>query len=205
MQTLWPETWPGRSQLGFYVRDEEVVRGHKLSLKILCSRATASLSNGWQGIARLSFRKLIKLLKPDLTRVFLFVQAVIRVRQTFRRNVDDDAVCHGRSEDTFTKRQKQIVKDAYRRAVILRLPLANFSYTGMSRPDKRYVLVGTPGYEHSQRTPIIVECLRAILIGSHSSKPETTSAVPGQTTTTATNARELNKLRKTCSDGAMHE
>jgi hypothetical protein len=49
------------------------------------------------------------------------------------------AVCYGRSEDTLTKRQKQIVKDAYKRGVVLRLPLANFSYTGTNRPDKRSV------------------------------------------------------------------
>ncbi len=49
------------------------------------------------------------------------------------------AVCHGRSEDTFTKQQKQIVKDAYRRGVVLRVLLANFSYTGTNRPDKRSV------------------------------------------------------------------
>ena len=142
MQTLWPETWPGRSQLGFYVRDEEVVRGHKLSLKILCSSGNRITVQWVAGHCEAFVSQTDAAVeKPGLTRVFLFVRAVIRVKQTFRRNVDDDAVCHGRrSEDTFTKRHKQIVKDAYRRAVILRLPLANFSYTGTSRPDKRYVL-----------------------------------------------------------------
>ena len=39
--------------------------------------------------------KHLKLLKNSgLTRVFLFVQAVICVKQTFRRNVDDDGTAN---------------------------------------------------------------------------------------------------------------
>ena len=88
-------------------------------------------------------------------------------------------------------------------------------------------LVGTPGYEHSRRTRYRIEALFAelkqrmrlqrvrlrrlwnvseqFLLAATAQNLKRLVRSPDQTTTTATSARDLIKVRKTCSDGAMHE